>query len=109
MIKYAKIFRHIFNTLVISMPLLANIGSLLLLILYIYSIAGVILFGRVKRNYFIKDNLNFESFTRAAFSLFVISTTDWWSDHVYSFMRKRTTDYDCKYEPSYQDYVDAGF
>ncbi len=87
LIKFARFFKHIFNTLVISLPLIANIGSLLLLILYIYSVAGVLLFGKVKRNYFIRDNLNFESFEKGVFALFVISTTDWWSDHVYSFMR----------------------
>ena len=45
LIKYAQIFKHIFNTLVLSIPLMANIGSLLLLIQYIYTIAGVQMFG----------------------------------------------------------------
>ena len=53
-IKYAKYFHHIYNTLIISVPLLVNIGSLLLLIVYIYTIAGVILFGRVMRNNVLK-------------------------------------------------------
>ena len=102
MVKYATYFRHIFNTLVISMPLIANIGSLLLLILYVYAVAGVLLFGRVKRNYFMRDNLNFESFEKGVFALFVISTTDWWSDYVISFMRKRSPDFDCEVNPSYE-------
>ena len=65
-----------------SVPLLVNIGSLLLLILYIYTIAGVILFGRVMRNNALKQNLNFESFGKGAFTLFVIASTDSWADFI---------------------------
>jgi hypothetical protein len=41
LVKYAIVFKHIFNTLVLAIPLVANMGSLLLLLLYIYTIAGV--------------------------------------------------------------------
>lgn len=67
------------------------------------------IFGRVKHNYYIKDNMNFESFERGAFTLFVISTTDWWSDVVYSFLRKRSPDFDCVPNPTYEDYVNNGY
>jgi hypothetical protein len=94
---------------VISAPLLVNIGSLLVLLMYIYSITGVIIFGKVKRNYMMKDNLNFESFHKGFFTLFVISSTDWWSDIVSSFMKKKTPDFFCVEEPTYQDYVTNNF
>lgn len=45
LIKRSKSLKHIFNTFIVSLKPLANIGSLLLLILYMYAIAGVILFG----------------------------------------------------------------
>jgi CDP-diglyceride synthetase len=93
----------------ISIPLLANIGSLLLLVLYIYTIAGMILFGRVKRNYFVKDNLNFESFPKGVFTLLVICTCDWWSDIVASFMKKKSPDFYCLDDPTYYDYVENGY
>ena len=39
--------RQIFKTFFKSLKPLANIGSLLLLILFIYALAGVIIFGEV--------------------------------------------------------------
>jgi len=86
-LKYAKRFRRIFNTLILSIPQILNIGSLLLIILYIYTIAGVILFARVKLNHVLKHNLNFQSFEKGAFTLFVIASTDSWSEIVQSLLR----------------------
>ena len=45
----------IFNTFVITMQNLVNIGGLLLLFMYIYSIIGIIYFGEVKRNLTMND------------------------------------------------------
>ena len=86
-----------------------NIGSLLSLILYIYTIAGVMIFGKVKHNNLVRDNMNFESFEKGAFTLFVISTTDTWCDIVSSFLRKRSPDFDCVLNPTYDDYVNNGY
>ncbi len=60
LIKQTKSLRYIFKTFIHCLKPLANIGSLLLLILYMYSVAGVILFGQVKRNGLLTDTLNFE-------------------------------------------------
>ena len=62
----------IFNTFVITMQSLANIGGLLLLIMYIYSIIGMIYFGEVKRNGNMNDYINFETFTNAFITLFTV-------------------------------------
>jgi Ion transport protein len=69
----------IFNTFVITMQSLANIGGLLMLIMYIYSIIGMIYFGEVKRNDNMNDYINFESFTSAFITLFTIATVDSWN------------------------------
>ena len=45
LIKKTKSLRYIFKTFIHCLRPLANTGSLLLLILYMYSVAGVILFG----------------------------------------------------------------
>jgi hypothetical protein len=49
----------IFNTFVITVQSLVNIGGLLLLILYIYSIIGMIYLGEVKRNLNMTDYIGF--------------------------------------------------
>jgi len=106
--RYASSFKHFFNTFVISIPPLMNIGSLLLLILYIYTIAGVLIFGQVKRTGKASDNLNFESFEKGALTLFVIASTDAWPDIAASYLRTRSPDYHCIDNPQYSDYVAAG-
>ena len=55
LVKRAKNLRLIFNTFVFTLPALANVGGLLLLLLYLYSIVGVILFSGVKRNGLMSD------------------------------------------------------
>ena len=60
LIKQTKSLRYIIKTFIHCLKPLANIGSLLILILYMYSVAGVILFGQVKRNGVLSDTLNFE-------------------------------------------------
>ena len=42
------------NTLLVSLPALANVGGLLFLLVFIYSVLGVFLFAEVKLN----DTLN---------------------------------------------------
>ena len=48
LLKRAKSLRVIFNTLIVTIPSLANVGGLLLLLLFIYAILGVQLFAKVK-------------------------------------------------------------
>jgi hypothetical protein len=43
----AKSLKIIFNTIVITLPALANVGGLLFLLLYLYSILGIYLFATV--------------------------------------------------------------
>lgn len=47
-IQMAKGIRRLLYTLVCSLPALMNIGTLLLLIIYIYSVVGVAMFGSVQ-------------------------------------------------------------
>ncbi len=63
--------------------------------MYIYTIAGVLIFGEVKRNGKLNDNLNFESFEKGALTLFVIATTDAWPDITASCLKTRSVNYDC--------------
>ena len=62
-----------------TMQSLANIGSLLLLLMYIYSIIGMIYFGEVQRSQSMNDYINFETFTNAFITLFTVATVDSWN------------------------------
>ena len=93
LVKRSKSLKHIFKTFIVSLKPLANIGSLLLLILYMYAIAGVILFGQVMRNGPLDESLNFESFGSATLTLFIITTTDGWTDIARACLKQREYDY----------------
>lgn len=67
-----------FNTFIVTLPALVNVGGLLLLLLYLYSVLGVFLFAEVKRNGMMNDVINFESFFNAFITLFIIATGDSW-------------------------------
>jgi hypothetical protein len=58
LIKRGKSLQLILNTFVITLHSLANIGALLLLFIFMYSILGMIIFGEVKRVSYIDDNYN---------------------------------------------------
>ncbi|KAG2453381.1 hypothetical protein HYH02_001605 [Chlamydomonas schloesseri] len=45
LIRGAKGLRTLFNTLITSLPAIANVGSLLLLIMYIYAVIGINMYG----------------------------------------------------------------
>jgi len=47
-IKRAKVLKLVVDTLIVTLPSMANIGGLLLLIVYIYAVLGVSLFGSIK-------------------------------------------------------------
>jgi hypothetical protein len=48
LVRKAQSLRDMFNTFIRTIPSLANIGLLLFLLIYIYSLIGITLFGRVK-------------------------------------------------------------
>lgn len=56
-IKQAKQIKIIFETIIVVIPALTNIGGLLLLFLYIFSVLGVFLFAGVK----LQDNLDVQA------------------------------------------------
>ena len=48
LIKRAKVLKIIIDTFIVTLPSLANVGGLLLLIVYIYAVLGVQLFAEIK-------------------------------------------------------------
>jgi hypothetical protein len=87
---------------------LANIGGLLLLFMYIYSIIGMIYFGQLKRNDSMNDYINFETFTSAFITLFTVATGDSWNYTTQSFTHGLSPFNQCVDNPTYEDYVSNG-
>lgn len=59
LVKKAKRLNQIFQTFVITIPSLANVGGLLFLLLYLYSVLGVYLFAPVKLQPVLNIHTNF--------------------------------------------------
>jgi hypothetical protein len=85
LIKRGNSLRLIFNTFVITLHSLANIGGLLLLFIFMYSILGMIIFGTVKRNGLMNSYINFENFYNSFLTLFIVATGDSWNGIMEAF------------------------
>ncbi|XP_064408532.1 sodium channel protein type 8 subunit alpha [Latimeria chalumnae] len=78
LIKGAKGIRTLLFALMMSLPALFNIGLLLFLVMFIFSIFGMSNFGYVKHEAGIDDMFNFETFGNSMICLFQITTSAGW-------------------------------
>jgi hypothetical protein len=69
---------------------LANIGALLLLFTFIYSILGMIILGEQVRLRAMNDYVNFENFQNSFITLFIVATGDNWDEIMASFSTERS-------------------
>ncbi|XP_048586351.1 sodium channel protein 1 brain isoform X2 [Nematostella vectensis] len=76
----ARGIRRLLFSLVISTPALFNIGALLFLIIFIYAIIGMSIFGHVKKTEALNDVVNFETFGSSFVLLFRLMTSAGWND-----------------------------
>ena len=59
MFKRNRALKNTFMTFIVTFPSMFNIGSMLALLVMIYSILGVYLFAEVKINGALNENVNF--------------------------------------------------
>ncbi|XP_047672352.1 sodium channel protein type 4 subunit alpha B isoform X3 [Tachysurus fulvidraco] len=78
LIRGAKGIRTLLFALMMSLPALFNIGLLLFLIMFIFSIFGMSNFAYVKKDAGIDDMFNFETFGNSIICLFMITTSAGW-------------------------------
>ena len=80
-----------------------NVGGLLTLFIYLYSVLGVFLFAHVKLNNQLSEHANFQTFGNAALTLFRISTGESWNSLMFDCGRQRSIDYECVVEQTYEE------
>lgn len=80
LIKFAKGIQSLLLTLVYSAPALLNVASLLFLILFIFAVIGMNLFGNVVYNGAINEFVNFRDFGNSMVLLFRLMTAAGWND-----------------------------
>ncbi|KAM6898606.1 sodium channel protein type 4 subunit alpha A [Lycodopsis pacificus] len=98
LIKGAKGIRTLLFTLMMSLPALFNIGLLLFLIMFIFSIFGMSNFAYVKKEGGIDDVFNFETFGGSIICLFEITTSAGWDGLLLPMLNKEFPDCDPDFE-----------
>ncbi|UJR10951.1 hypothetical protein I4U23_015136 [Adineta vaga] len=94
LIKGTKGIRTLLFALAVSLPALFNIGLLLFLVMFIYSIFGMSFFAYVKKSAGITDLFNFETFPNSMIVLFQMCTTAGWSGVYQALTNDRPPDCD---------------
>ncbi|EGZ28555.1 hypothetical protein PHYSODRAFT_467180 [Phytophthora sojae] len=96
----APSLRQLFNTLLITLPSLANIGGLLFLVFFIYAAMGVQLFAKVKFGELITPTANFQSLLKAMITLVRCATGERWNDMMYELANQEDCISDPPYDPN---------
>ena len=90
LVKAAKGIRKLLFALVISLPALFNIGMLLALVIFIYAIFGMSLFGTVQLTGVLDDVVNFQTFGNSFILLFRLTTAGGWNDILEPLMTSKS-------------------
>jgi len=85
LMKHFDRLKSVLNTFIISLPPLTNVGCLLVLILYFYSILGIEWFAKVKYNGLMDSYINFRHFDTSFVLMFILMTGDAWNEIMVSF------------------------
>lgn len=98
LIKGARGIRTLLFALMMSLPALFNIGLLLFLIMFIFSIFGMSNFAYVKKEAGIDDIFNFETFGSSIICMFQITTSGGWDGLLLPMLNKEPPDCDPAFE-----------
>ena len=82
-----KSLHKIIETLMFSLPSLINVGALLLLVFFIFSVLGVFLFKKVTSGVTINHYNNFYNFGNAMITLFRSATGEDWPKVMFDYSR----------------------
>ena len=85
-----------------------NVGALLVLFLFVFSILGVTLFAEVKLQETMDRHANFQNFGLALLTLFRVATGEGWVDIMFDAARQPSTIFSCIAEQTYESKQEIG-
>ena len=104
-----KSLQQIFSTFLTTLPHMFNVGGIMLLIVYIYSVIGINLFAEVKPNGILENKfLGFSGFYKSFITLIRAATGENWNELMDALTKSRSADYECIENPTYEDFDEAG-
>jgi len=80
LVRLSQSLRKLMDSLALILPSIANIGSLILLMLFIFAIIGVNMFSNVIHQKELNENTNFSDFGSALVTLIRCATGEKWND-----------------------------
>jgi voltage-dependent calcium channel L type alpha-1D len=86
LVKASKGIQHILTTLYLALPGLANVSSILFLLLFIYTTLGVQMFAKVGLSDNIDTHANFQSFGTGFLFMVRAATGESWNDCMHDFV-----------------------
>ena len=87
LLKFAAGLQAIIQTIMFSIPSLANVFGLLMLIFFMFAVSGNFLFGAVIQGDVISELKNFGDFTSAFILMFAVSTGEDWNKIMFDCSR----------------------
>lgn len=93
-VKTQKGLRRLFYTMITSLPSLVDVGALLMLIFFVYGVAGMDLFSGLQYGDHINKHANFRSFYHGVITLVRAATGESWNGLMHDCMQKETDDPD---------------
>ncbi|KAL7543245.1 hypothetical protein ACHAXR_012558 [Thalassiosira sp. AJA248-18] len=100
LIRLVKQLRAPFNTMLSVLPGMINIGALLMLLIFVYAVCGVQLYGTVAFLGEMDEQANFRSFGNAMLLLLRFATGESWPTFMYGMMEEREL---CNPNPEYDE------
>ena len=99
----------IFNTFISALPALSNVGGLLMLLIYIYSVLGMNLFAHVKINGHLHKILNFQNIFTSFLTLIRAATGENFHEVMWAIGRNTSITYQCIQHPEFHHYESNGY
>ena len=86
LLQHGEGIKRILRTLGFSMPALSNVSALLGLVMFVWAVMGMSLFGNVKSGDFINEHANFRTFLRSFLTLIRVTTGESWNGLMHDCM-----------------------
>ena len=95
LLKKAKSLYQIFYSFLHTIPTFSNVGTLIIVIIFIFSTVGMSIFAKVKNNRVMNEFINFKNFPNAFNTLVKCMTGESWYDIMFAMSKKKTEDFYC--------------
>lgn len=108
-VKRINIVKRLFHTILLILPHLSHIFSLMLLVLYIYSIIGMEIFAYLKpQNTANGYDVDFRTFSRAIHTLIRVMSSEMWFNITSDCTREIAPNFVCYDIRKYEDFLKYG-